>query len=90
MIVTLEITIGKGEAATTRTITIDPDELTLGFNEDVQAAQESGKWSDLNQMTAEMLGLTHAEVRQITNRQFKQVMQALAEASKEATTIPNA
>jgi hypothetical protein len=87
--ITFEITIGKGDATSTRQITVDPDDMPLGFNEDFEAAQESGKWRDLNKALAEFLGLTHLEVRAITNRQFKDLMAAIAAASQEATAIPN-
>lgn len=87
--ITLEITIGKGEAQQARTIVIDPDELPLGFNEDLESAIESNKWRELNRVLAEFIGLAHAEVRQMTNRQFREVMTAIGEAAKEATTSPN-
>ena len=86
---TFEFTFGTGEATTTKQVSIDPDDLPLGFNEDFEAAMETGKWRDLNKVFAEFLGLTHPEVRQITNRQFKQMMSAIAESAKEAAASPN-
>lgn len=88
-IITVELTLGKGENARMRQIVIDPDDLPLGFNEDLETATESNKWTELNKVLAEFLGLTHQEVRQITNRQFRELMAAIQEASKQATAIPN-
>ena len=90
MAITFEITIGKGEATSTRTVTLDPDDLPLGFNEDFEAAQESGKWRDLIPVIADFLGLTRDETRAITNRQFKALAETISGAAAAQTDIPNA
>lgn len=88
-LVKVEITLGKGESATTRLITIDPDELPMGFNEDIQEAGESGKHRELNQVFAEMIGMTHAEFRQVKQGDFKRIMAAIKAAQEAADEAPN-
>lgn len=87
---TFEITIGKGDKQQTRRINFDPEEITLGFLEDMEAAQESKKWSDLNRAIAGMLDLSRDEVRALTQKQFKEIGAAIQEAAKEANDAPNA
>lgn len=89
MAVKFDITIGKGEQQYTKTVTIDPDEITLGFQEDLEAAQESKRWKVLLPVFEELLGLTHDEARAITNKQFREMATAMQDATKEATTVPN-
>lgn len=79
--VTLEITAG----AETFVRAIDPDALTLGFLEDIEAAQESGKWRDLIPAIGALLDLPREAVRQISIAQFKAIGQAL----RDAGTVPN-
>lgn len=82
--ITFEIDIGQGP----RTISFDPEQITLGFLEDMEQAQETGKWRDLRPVIAELLGLTAAESRAITVRQFKGIAEAMRQATAEP--IPNA
>lgn len=89
MALTFEITIGKGDAARSREITVDVEDLPLGFSEDFEAAQESGKWRDLIPVIADFLGLTREETRAITTRQFRQLTVAMQSAAAEQTAIPN-
>ena len=86
MVLTLEIATGKD--APPRTITVDTDDLTLGFLEDMQEAQDTGKWRPLNSAIASFLGLSHDEVRAITAKQFRQIAEALSGATQGAP-IPN-
>ena len=87
--INIQIIFGKGEAQTTKEVTIDPDDITLGFLEDVELAQETGKWRDLFKPMAEMLGLAREEVRLITNKQFREIMIAIQTAATEQTSVPN-
>lgn len=87
--ITLEISFGKGDKATTRTITIDPEGITLGFLEDLEAAQETRKWAPIKSAICELLDLTADEGRQITMRQFKALSVAMQGAATEQTAIPN-
>ena len=84
--ITLTITLHGAE----RAISIDPDELPLGFFEDAEEAQETGKFRPLIRAYGEMLGLTPAEMRVLTVRQFRAISEALRDAGAEATAIPNA
>ncbi len=79
----VRLTITAGSETFERAI--DPDELTLGFLEDIETAQESGKWRDLIPAFATLLDLPRAAVRQISVKQFKLVGAALQEAS----AVPN-
>ena len=84
------ITVGKGDAARTREITIDPDEVPLGLLEDLETAQETKRWKDIRQAIGGFLGLTDEEFRAITSRQFIDIASALQGAIGDATAIPNA
>jgi hypothetical protein len=80
-LITLTITTPEGEVERT----IDPDALTLGFFEDLEAAQESGKWRDLIPAFASLLELDRATVRHLSVAQFRQIGEAL----KQAGSVPN-
>lgn len=82
---TLEIDIGQGS----RTVAIDPEDITLGFLEDMEEAQATGKWAPMRRAFGGLLGLSDTESRAITLRQFKQIGAALGESVKEQATIPN-
>lgn len=81
----LEIDIGQGP----RAITIDPEEITLGFLEDIEEAQATNKWRPMRLAFASLLKLTDAESRAITVRQFKAIGAALNAAVEDQSTIPN-
>lgn len=82
----LEIDIGQGP----RAVEIDPEDITLGFLEDIEEAQSSGKWKPIVSALGELLHLTPAERRAITLRQFKQIGGALSESVRDQTALPNA
>ena len=65
--------------------TIDPEALTLGFLEDIEKAQESGKWRDLIPAISMLLDLPREAVREVSIAQFKQISQAL----QAAGAVPN-
>lgn len=67
----------NGEA---RVVTIDPDDLPLAFFEDVEAAQESGKFAPIIRAYGAALGLTEAERRALRVRDFKALTAAIAQA----------
>jgi len=83
----IEFTFGKGERAVTRAVDFDPEDITLGFLEDIEAAQDTGKWTPIRDAIASLLGLSRDESRQITMRQFKQIGEAIRQAS-EAQSVP--
>lgn len=82
-----ELTVSVGDQPS-RTITVDPDNLTLGLLEDIQEAQETGKWKVMNTCLAGFLGLTREEIRSITNKQFREISAALLSATN-GEPIPN-
>lgn len=61
--------------------TIDTDDLTIGFYEDLEQAQMSGKMRDFIPVIASMIGLSHEEVREITLRQWKEIAQSFQQAA---------
>ena len=83
--IALEIDIGEGA----RRVEIDPEDITLGFLEDLETAQDTGKWAPLRTALASLLKLSAAESRAITLRQFKQIGQALGGAVADQSAIPN-
>ncbi len=83
----IEFTFGKGERAVSRVVDFDPEDITLGFLEDIEAAQDTGKWTPIRDAIADLLGLSRDESRQITMRQFKQIGEAIRQAS-EAQSVP--
>lgn len=85
----IEFTFGKGEKATQKVVDFDPEDITLGFLEDIEEAQATGKWGPIRNAIADLLSLTHDESRQITMRQFKAIGDAIREAS-EAQQVPKA
>jgi hypothetical protein len=87
--VTIEITIGRGDKQRTLTRPIDPDELPLGFIEDLEATTD-GKWSAVIPLLMSLLDLSREEAREITMKQFKEISGAVQVAITEATTVPNA
>lgn len=64
--------------------TVDTDDLTLGFFEDLEVAQASGKMRDFIPVLAGLLGATREEARQVTMRQWQQI----AASMREAATVP--
>lgn len=87
-----EITIGKGEAARTRVVEFDPEDITLGFLEDMDLIQQDGtanKNALLRGAVADLLGLTRDESRALTLRQFNELGAALKDAAAAQQTIPN-
>ena len=76
----IEITVDIG--AGPRSITFDPENITLGFLEDLEEAQASNKWGPLRRAIASLLGFTDAESRAITMRQFRAIASALGESAK--------
>lgn len=79
------ITVGKGDTARAREITIDGDEVPLGLLEDLETAQETRKWKDIRAAIGGFLGLTDEEFRAITIKQFLEISGAI----QGAITIPN-
>lgn len=88
-ILKLTITIGKGEAAREREISIDPNEIPMGVLEDLETLGAAKKWSDIRPIISELFGLSEAEFRAMTAGQFMQIAKALPLAVSDATAIPN-
>lgn len=60
---------------------IDTDDMTIGFYEDLESAQTSGKMRDFIPVIAGMLGLDRDEVRQITLGQWKTIAESFSRAA---------
>ena len=60
---------------------IDTDDMTIGFYEDLESAQTSGKMKDFVPVIAGMLGLDRDEVRQITLGQWKTIAESFSRAA---------
>jgi hypothetical protein len=87
-VIRMDITFtGKGTVPPARTIVIDPDELPMGLDEDMQAAVATGDAVIINTLVAEMIGLSHDEFRHLKKGDFKRIMAAMKEAQSEP--IPN-
>lgn len=86
----LTITIGKGDAAREREISIDPDEMPMGIMEDLQELGAARDWKDIRPIICELFGLTNDEFRAMTAAQFIQIANALQGSVAAATAIPNA
>jgi hypothetical protein len=86
----LTITIGKGEAAHEREISIDPDEMPMGILEDLDALGSAKDWKSIRPIICELFGLTQDEFRAMTTKQFIEISTALSGAVGAATSIPNA
>ena len=63
---------------------IDTDDLTIGFYEDLEQAQASGKMRDFIPVLAGMLQISREEVREITLRQWKEI----AASFERAVAVP--
>ena len=86
----ITITIGKGEQAKERVVSIDPDEIPMGVLEDLESLGDVKKWKEIRPIICGLLDLSEEEYRAMTRAQFTQIAAALSGAVGEATTIPNA
>lgn len=86
----LTITIGKGDEAREREISIDPDEIPMGVLEDLEELGSAKNWRSIRPIISDLFGLSKDEFRAMTAGQFMQIAQALPTAISEATAIPNA
>jgi hypothetical protein len=86
----LTITIGKGDAAREREISIDPDEMPMGILEDLQTLGASRDWKEIRPIIQELFGLSNEEFRAMTAAQFIAIATALQTSVGAATAIPNA
>jgi len=86
----LTITIGKGEAAREREISLDPGDISMGLLEDLQSASSAGDMGSMKPIISELFGLTNEEYRALTIKQFIEIAAAIPRAVNEASTIPNA
>lgn len=84
-VIRFTVDIGKGP----REIAVDPKKLKLSFYDDVEEAQETGKFRPLLRAYGQYLGFTRDEMREMTLEDFERVTQAIKEAN-EAIAIPNA
>lgn len=85
----LTITIGTGEAAREREISIDPEQIPMGVLEDLEDLGSARNWKSIRPIISELFGLSQAEFRAMTAGQFMQIAQALPSAISEAAAIPN-
>jgi hypothetical protein len=63
---------------------VDTDDLTLGFYEDLERAQETGKMRDFIPVLSGMLSIEPANARAITLRQWREI----AEAMQAGAAVP--
>jgi len=68
------------------TFTIDPDKLTIGFMEDMEEAQTSGKFSAMITVYADLFGVDRAIMRKMTLAEFRAVTDKII----KAVSVPNA
>ncbi len=85
----LTITIGKGENAHEREISIDPDDIPMGVLEDLETLGTARDWKSIRPIIQDLFGLTKEEFRAMTAGQFMQIASALPMAISDATAIPN-
>jgi hypothetical protein len=85
MAFTLEIDTGAGP----RQIIIDPEDITLGFLEDMEEAQATNKYKPMRTALCSLLRLSAEEGRALTMRQFRQIGEALNQAASTQNAIPN-
>lgn len=76
----LDITVTLTDGAERR-YTFDPDDVTLGFLEDLERAQESQKLRDIMPIIAGFLGMTRDEARQIKNKDWQRIQAAMVAAT---------
>ena len=85
----LTITIGKGEDAHEREISIDPDDIPMGVLEDLETLGSVRDWKSIRPIIQDLFGLSKEEFRSMTAGQFMQIAAALPGAINQATDIPN-
>ncbi len=85
----LTITIGKGDAAHEREISIDPDDIPMGVLEDLETLGTARDWKSIRPIIQDLFGLSKDEFRAMTAGQFMQIAAALPNAISQATDIPN-
>lgn len=85
----LTITIGKGEQAKEREISIDPEDIPMGILEDLDALGTAKDWKTIRPIMQQLFDLTSDEFRALTAKQFIQIAAALQGATAGATAIPN-
>ena len=61
---------------------IDTDDLTIGLFERIERMQESKQVRDLIPVLAGLLGVDDDTVRQMTIRQWREISQAIQEATR--------
>lgn len=85
----LTITIGKGDEAHEREISIDPDDIPMGVLEDLETLGTARDWKQIRPIIQELFGISKDEFRAMTAGQFMQIAAALPSAISDATAIPN-
>lgn len=85
----MTITIGKGDNARERTVSIDPDEMPMGVLEDLETLGKARDWKSIRPIIAGVFDLTNEEFRAMTAGQFMQLADAVMGSVAQAVTIPN-
>ncbi len=67
-------------------LTINPDKLTIGFMEDMETAQATGKFGSMIDVYAELLEVDRVIIRSLTMTQFRRLTDQIA----KAVNVPNA
>jgi hypothetical protein len=73
------------EQKTPLPFTVDPDKLTIGFMEDMETAQATGKFGSLIDVYAELIGVDRTIIRSLTMTQFRRLTEQIA----KAINVPN-
>ena len=82
--ITVQIDMGNGP----REIVIDPKVFTLGFIEDIEEIQASGKQTPMFHLVGDICGLTREERRALTMAQFAEITETVTEAIRAAQQSP--
>jgi hypothetical protein len=85
----LTITIGSGDDARQREISIDPETIPMGVLEDMEDLGAARDWKSIRPIIQGLFNLSKEEFRAMTARQFMDVAEALRASVGSATTIPN-
>lgn len=79
MEINITVDIGQGP----RTIAFDPENITLGFLEDLEEAQETNRWGPLARALGTLLNFSREEQRALTMKQFRQIAAALQQSTEQ-------
>ena len=73
------------EAENKMVFTVNPDRITIGFMEDMETAQASGKFGAMIDVYAELFDVDRDMVRKMTLSEFRSVTEKII----KAVSVPN-